>query len=143
MVVVFQPNLKYSKMYKAFVASKRKRASPRPEPLDGLELPPSVKQGLGRSGGFRKVVSHIPDQKRLGEHAKTHLVLSDPTRLKILFALSTSEMCPCVLKRIAHVSDSKLSYHLSKLERADLIASKKTQNWRIYSITAKGRCLIR
>jgi predicted transcriptional regulator len=130
-------------MYKAFVASKRKHARPRSETLEGLELPPCVKQGLGRSGGFQKVVSHIPDQRHLGERAKTHLVLSDPTRLKILLALSASEMCPCVLKRIARVSDSKLSYHLSKLERAGLVASKKTQNWRIYSITAKGRCLIR
>jgi ArsR family transcriptional regulator len=143
MVVVFQPNLKYSKMYKAFVASKRKRARPRSETLEGLELPPSVKQGLGRSGGFHQVVSNIPNRRRLEDHARTHLVLSDPTRLRILFALSTSEMCPCVLKRITLVSDSKLSYHLSKLESAGLVSSRKTRNWRIYSITAKGRDLVR
>ncbi len=130
-------------MYKAFVASKRKRALSKSDGLEGLDLPPTVKRGLGRSGGFRRVVSTIPGQTDLEGRARTHLVLSDPTRLKIIFALAASEMCPCVLKRIAHVSDSKLSYHLSKLESAGLVSSRKTQNWRVYSITAKGMSLVR
>jgi len=130
-------------MYKAFVASKRKRALSKSSGLEGLDLPPIVEIGLGKSGGFRKVVSTIPDQTCLAGRARTHLVLSDPTRLRILFALAASEMCPCVLKRIARVSDSRLSYHLSKLESAGLVSSRKTQNWRVYSITAKGMSLVR
>ena len=64
--------------------------------------------------------------------------MADHTRLKILWALSNMDLCPCVLTVIADVSDSKLSYHLRILESARLIESRRTKSWRIYSITEEG-----
>ncbi len=52
------------------------------------------------------------------------------------------DLCPCVLKVIADVPDSRLSYHLRILESARLIKSRRTRNWRIYSITNEGGKLL-
>ncbi|OGS41651.1 MAG: hypothetical protein A3K67_04750 [Euryarchaeota archaeon RBG_16_62_10] len=71
----------------------------------------------------------------MSRDAEYHHALSDPTRQRILWALSMSDLCPCLLKRIARVSDSKLSYHLAVLERSGLVRVRRTRNWRIYSIT--------
>lgn len=124
------------------MVSKRKSKSPNPEEIKDLDLPPPVAKAIARAGGYQQVVSAIPDSRGLDRTARTYLVLSDPTRIRILFALSVSDLCPCVLKRLAGMSDSKLSYHLSKLESAGLVSSRKTQNWRVYSITEKGRRLL-
>jgi DNA-binding transcriptional ArsR family regulator len=107
--------------------------------IDNLDLPPPVEKALAEAGGFREVLSAIPDHRVLAKASRTNLALSDPTRIRILYALRKCDLCPCVLKRISRISDSKLSYHLSKLERESLITSRKEENWRIYSITKKGR----
>jgi len=131
--------LKYFDFYKAFVVPKSNIRTRRNPSIRGLDLPPPVEKALAMAGGFRKVVSAIPDSRALARAARTNLALSDPTRIRILYALCECDLCPCVLKRIAGVSDSKLSYHLSRLEHENLITSRKEQNWRIYSITKKGR----
>lgn len=64
--------------------------------------------------------------------------LADHIRLKILWALSQMDLCPCVLKVITKVTDSRLSYHLKILESARLIRARRTKNWRVYSITKEG-----
>lgn len=80
----------------------------------------------------------IPSEQLLKEAARRHQSLADHTRLKILFALSQMDLCPCVLKVITAVSDSKLSYHLAILSANGLIRPRRTKNWRIYSITTDG-----
>jgi DNA-binding transcriptional ArsR family regulator len=59
---------------------------------------------------------------------------ADPVRLRILEALSVSDLCPCLLREITGVTDSKLSYHLRILENAGLARSRRSRNWRIYSL---------
>lgn len=101
-------------------------------------MPRTVASALEDAGGVRGLARKIPSEARLMQAASRHQSLADHTRLKILWALSSMDLCPCVLKVIAGVSDSKLSYHLRILERAGYIRSKRTRNWRIYSITAEG-----
>lgn len=81
----------------------------------------------------------MPGERTLREEAQRNQALADHVRLKILWALSRMDMCPCVLKVVAGVSDSKLSYHLKILESTRMIRGRRTKNWRIYSITKKGR----
>ncbi len=65
--------------------------------------------------------------------------MADHTRLRILWALSKMDLCPCVLKIIADVPDSKLSYHLKILESEKLVKARRKGNWRVYSITGEGK----
>jgi len=122
-----------------FVVSKRVETSTPHESIGRLELPRQVAKKVTQAGGYEKVVSGIPSRGQLSTTAKHHLALSDSKRLKILWALSSSDLCPCLLKKITKISDSRLSYHLRKLEENRLIRSRRSKSWRIYTITDRGR----
>lgn len=80
-----------------------------------------------------------PDE--IKTEATLHRILSDQTRLAILRSIKQCDMCPCVLKVLMNITDSRLSYHLTTLEKAGLVRSYKKKNWKIYSITEKGRSI--
>jgi len=103
-----------------------------------LELPEAVALQISKLGGLGKLIKRLPKESMVKDLARRHQALSDPVRLRLLWALSMADLCPCVLKQIAELSDSKLSYHLAVLERAGLVASRRIKNWMIYSITPLG-----
>lgn len=107
--------------------------------FEDMSLPESVGESLRRRGGIEGLVSDLPDQDSIIREVNLHKALSDPNRLKLLHMLAISECCPCVLKRALGLADSKLSYHLSKLESQGLVEFYREQNWRIYRITEFGR----
>lgn len=89
-------------------------------------------------GGLKKLVQRLPDKARMRTAASRHQALSDGIRLRVLWALSEVDLCPCALKQVTGLSDSRLSYHLRILEESGLISSRRTKNWVIYSITKLG-----
>ncbi|MCG7840875.1 MAG: metalloregulator ArsR/SmtB family transcription factor [Methanomassiliicoccales archaeon] len=102
-------------------------------------LPQEVAAGLREAGGLEGLRSVMPDEATLKSLAERHQALSDPFRLSIIYFLRGSELCPCVLKDITGLSDSKLSYHLSILEKAGMIVWRQNKNWRVYSLTDLGK----
>ncbi|MDD1771388.1 MAG: winged helix-turn-helix domain-containing protein [Methanomassiliicoccales archaeon] len=107
-----------------------------------VTLPPEVAAGLTGIGGMTGLRADLPDDMAMRALAERHQALSDPVRLSILFFLKRSDLCPCVLKDATGLSDSKLSYHLSILERAKMIVWRQSKNWRVYSLTELGRTSI-
>ncbi len=107
--------------------------------LKGLAMPASVVSTLKAAGGVKGLTRGIPSEAHLRKEAKRHQSLADHIRLKILWALSKMDLCPCVLKVIADITDSKLSYHLKILESEKLIKARRKGNWRVYSITNEGK----
>ena len=130
--------LKYHRTYIVFVASRQFEID-LVKTLRNLELPPEVARGIEETGGLPQIAKTLSSTRELAKKARYHKALSDIIRLRLLYALSMTEMCPCILKEIAGTSDSKLSYHLRILESEGMIKAKRVKNWRIYSITAKGR----
>jgi DNA-binding transcriptional ArsR family regulator len=110
---------------------------------DVLNLPEEMKEALQGKGGLNGLRKMIPDRDELASEAKRFQVLSDPIRLQILHSLIVIDLCPCILKEITGLSDSKLSYHLNILEEEGLIRSSPRQRWRIYMITEQGRSQIK
>ncbi len=104
-----------------------------------LNLPASIEHELERGGGLASLIDGLPDESALKDAAEMHQALSDPIRLKIMHALVRCDLCPCLMKEITSLSDSKLSYHLNVLEEAKLIESIPQKKWRIYSITELGK----
>lgn len=102
-------------------------------------LPKEVADGLRDAGGREGILSRVPDKDSLKELSDRYQALSDPARLQIAHLLGASELCPCVLKDLTGLTDSKLSYHLSILEKARLIVWRQNKNWRVYSLTELGR----
>jgi len=130
--------LKYSADYLVFVVSKEIETLCCGKNGSLFELPDAVALQISKLGGLAKLIKRLPKESRVKDVARRHQALSDPVRLRILWALSMADLCPCVLKQVAELSDSKLSYHLAVLERAGLVASRRTKNWMIYSITPLG-----
>jgi ArsR family transcriptional regulator len=101
--------------------------------------PEEVAENLDSAGGFESLKARLPPQEIIDRKAYSYKALADPIRIKILWSLSFCDMCPCVLKEMLEMTDSKLSYHLNILENAGQIECRKEKNWRIYSLTDKGR----
>ncbi len=110
---------------------------------DSLHLPEEMEAALHQLGGMDRLKERIPSKGDLASDARTFHALSDPIRLQIMHALRIVNLCPCLLKEITELSDSKLSYHLNILERAGLIASSPRKRWRIYMLTPSGKKWIR
>lgn len=111
--------------------------------LEDLNLPDDLRKDLESKKGLSGVLELIPERERLELEADQYNALSDPIRLQIMYSLKVFDMCPCVIKKITDLSDSKLSYHLGILEKAGMISSRQNRNWRIYSLTAIGRGFIK
>ena len=104
-----------------------------------MNLPDEVEQALLSCGGLdvlRKTLS--TEEERVTEAAR-YEALSDPKRLSILESLQYCDLCPCIIREMTGLSDSKLSYHLKLLEEVGLVTWRQSKNWRIYSLTPSGR----
>jgi DNA-binding transcriptional ArsR family regulator len=107
--------------------------------LDRLMVPDAVLESIRSQGGVEALLQSIPGDRELQREAMLHKALSDPARLRIMHALLHSDLCPCVLKEVHPMADSRLSYHLSKLEEAELVEFDRDKNWRVYRLTERGR----
>src|SRR5580658_9277268 len=57
--------------------------------------------------------------------AEMFKVLGDPTRIKLVFALSTAELCVCDLANLLGVSQSAVSHSLRTLRQMKLVKYRK------------------
>ncbi len=58
----------------------------------------------------------------------------DPTRLKILTALSSTEMCGCDLAALLDITQSAISHQLRKLKQGRLVKSRRDGKVVYYSL---------
>ena len=63
----------------------------------------------------------MPSDAVFEQAAEEFSALSDPTRLKILFALSQKELCVCDLARLLGRSMPAISQQLQRLRRMGLV----------------------
>lgn len=103
-----------------------------------MPIPEPVEDDLARVGGVGGLTRLLPDEETLALRSQQFHALSDPVRLRILFLLAVQPLCVCVIREVVAVADSRLSYHLNVLKKADLIAGESRGNWIIYSLTAEG-----
>lgn len=60
--------------------------------------------------------------------------LADETRVRLLMALRTQELCVCQLTQLCGMAPSTVSRHLSLLSRAGLVQSRKSERWVYYRL---------
>lgn len=69
--------------------------------------------------------THLPDEPCV-EHATSFLkLIADPTRLKILSALATTELCVCDLAAVVGISESAVSHQLRLLRTGRVVTFRK------------------
>ena len=66
--------------------------------------------------------------------AEAFKVLSDPTRVKIIFALSKAELCVCDLSALLGMHDPAVSHHLRLLRALKLVKYRKEGRMAYYSL---------
>jgi len=66
--------------------------------------------------------------------AETFKILSDPTRVRVLFALSKAELCVCDLSQLLKMQDPAISHHLRLLRALNLVKYRKEGRMAYYSL---------
>ena len=61
----------------------------------------------------------------------------DPTRLRILHLLTQTSLCVCHFQEVLGEPQVKISKHLAYLRARDLVETKRSGNWIIYSLPSK------
>lgn len=83
---------------------------------------------------IEKVQKTIPKQDVLYELSSFFKTLGDVTRVKILIALSRSEMCVCDIASLFNMTDSAISHQLRVLKQARLVKFRKDGQIVYYSL---------
>lgn len=107
--------------------------------MDEIEIPDSIRCELEEKGGTAGIVESLPDDQKLKDIASIARALSDPVRVRVLFALSVQPMCVCLLVAMTGYAYSKMSYHLSVLKGGGLVCARQEGNYLIYYPTDLGR----
>jgi DNA-binding transcriptional ArsR family regulator len=81
-----------------------------------------------------KVKAAMPDDTLLYDLADFFKVLGDSTRVRIMWALDSSEMCVCDLAVLLNMTKSAISHQLRELRRANLVRSRREGKIVYYSL---------
>jgi ArsR family transcriptional regulator len=76
----------------------------------------------------------LPPQEELNDLGEFFKVLTDPTRLKILYALGMGELCVFDLSVTIGASVSSVSHHLAGLKRVRLVKARRDGRIIYYSL---------
>lgn len=76
----------------------------------------------------------MPEPAVARRAAEALRLLSDPTRLNVLWALSQGETSVACLAELAGTSTTAVSQHLSKLRLAGLVTNRREGTFVIYSL---------
>ena len=76
----------------------------------------------------------MPQSEEFHQLASLYKMFSDPTRLRILFALSCEDMCVCDLAALLSMSISAVSHQLKSLRLTNLVKFQKQGKVVYYSL---------
>lgn len=75
----------------------------------------------------------MPSEEQVTRAAETFRMLSDPTRVKVLWALLQGETSVACLAELAQVAPTVVSQHLAKLRLAGLVKTRREGAFVYYS----------
>jgi DNA-binding transcriptional ArsR family regulator len=79
-------------------------------------------------------VNHMPKEEELYELADLFKIFSDPTRIKILYVLSESELCVCDIAEKLDMTQSAISHQLKILKQSKLVKNRREGKAIFYSL---------
>ena len=82
----------------------------------------------------RLVAGRMPREEAVSEVTEVFKILNDPTRVKIVFALSQAELCVCDLAALVGISISAVSHQLRLLRALQLVRFRKSGRLAYYSL---------
>jgi len=82
----------------------------------------------------KRVTVGLADDHRAKRTTDIFSALSDPTRFRILDALSLEELCVCDIASVVGVSQSAVSHQLRMLRNLDLVAFRRDGRRAVYRL---------
>lgn len=82
----------------------------------------------------KKVLNTMPPEEKLYDLAEFFKVFGDTTRIKIICALFTSEMCVCDLAALLNMTQSAVSHQLRMLKQSRLVKYRREGKVVYYSL---------
>jgi ArsR family transcriptional regulator, lead/cadmium/zinc/bismuth-responsive transcriptional repressor len=83
----------------------------------------------------KRVKDTMPAEEKLYDLAELFKVLGDATRIKIINALFSSEMCVCDITALLNMTQSAISHQLRVLKQARLVKYRKDGKVVYYSLS--------
>lgn len=83
---------------------------------------------------LHQVEQAMPPKQSFDQLALLYKMFSDPTRVKILWALKCHEMCVCDLAVLLNMTKSAISHQLKNLRLANLVKYEKQGKVVFYSL---------
>lgn len=77
---------------------------------------------------LRIVEQTMPEETELYDLAELFKVFGDSTRIRILFVLSSAEVCVCDLARVLNMTQSAISHQLRILKQNKLVKAAEKAN---------------
>ena len=81
-----------------------------------------------------KILGQLPDAVTIGKLAEFFKVFGDPSRLKLLYFLSRSELCVADLASLAKMGQSAVSHQLKTLRLSRFVKTRKDGTVVYYSL---------
>ena len=81
-----------------------------------------------------RITAEMPDEDVLIDLAELFKVFGDSTRIKILTALSTEELCVCDLSKLVGMTVSAVSHQLKILRSAKLVSCRREGKTVFYTL---------
>ena len=83
---------------------------------------------------LRIVEQTMPEETELYDLAELFKVFGDSTRIRILFVLSSAEVCVCDLARVLNMTQSAISHQLRILKQNKVVKSRREGKSIFYSL---------
>ena len=83
----------------------------------------------------RKVKEKMLEDEVFSHLSRDFKILGDPTRVKMLFALSQKELCVCDLASVLGLSESAISHQLRVLRDHNLVKYRRDGKMAYYSLS--------
>ena len=84
---------------------------------------------------YTNIVNYMPNADQLSRLSELFAVFGDPTRLKIISALSLSELCVTDLSYILNINQTTISHQLKFLRMLNIVTTKRQGKVVFYSIS--------
>ncbi|MDF2886520.1 MAG: transcriptional regulator, ArsR family [Lacrimispora sp.] len=81
-----------------------------------------------------QVIKVMPKEQQLLDLADFFKIFGDPTRIRILYVLSQSEMCVCDIANLLQMGQSAISHQLRVLKQMRLVKFRREGKTVFYSL---------
>lgn len=83
----------------------------------------------------KKAINELPDDELIADLSDMFKIFGDQTRMKILMALESGELCVCDIAAVMNMSQSAISHQLRVLKQSNIVKTRRDGKVVYYSIS--------